>query len=80
MYAHISRADLASSGTIDVFDARLEGEEFTADAVSSVAVGDVVQECGERAAVESRVLAEEVEALGKIKGREAVQAESRFEQ
>ncbi|KAL3893904.1 MAG: hypothetical protein SGCHY_005574 [Lobulomycetales sp.] len=80
LYAHISRADLASSGTIDVFDARLEGEEFTADAVSSVAVGDVVQECGERAAVESRVLAEEVEALGKIKGREAVQAESRFEQ
>jgi indoleamine 2,3-dioxygenase len=67
----------SATGTVRVFDARLEGEDVDGKD-EEMDVGEVVRMCGERAEVEKAVLAEEVRRFSGEKGKEAVDAESKF--
>lgn len=78
LYTDLSSRDLNSS-SIKIYDAVLENEEFhAARAVETLVVKDIVQECGERAAVEKSILVQEVQQFSKAKGQTAVDAESKF--
>jgi len=60
---------------VKVYEAKLEGEEFHADSlVEEIPIKQFVQECGDRAIVQRRVLNREVAEYGAKLGKSAVGA------
>lgn len=61
-------------GDIKVYDAKLEGEEFTADDVETVSIREMVEECGEKATIQRKILKREVEKIAAELGKKATDA------
>ncbi|KAJ3390959.1 60 kDa SS-A/Ro ribonucleoprotein [Lobulomyces angularis] len=71
VHTHIYKNGIPN-GSVTIYDAKLEGEEFTAKDVQQVNTKQLIDECGDRAVVQRRVLAREVEELGKKLGQNAL--------
>ena len=65
---------IRGGGDIKVYDAKLEGEEFTADDIETVSIREMVEECGEKATIQRKILKREVEKIAAELGKKATEA------